>query len=75
MVTDEQLDAYRQAGTMLRVVRDEQERTYDVRGTVVAWDEQCVLIRKRGAKTVVQLDRRHRYIPLEQSRDSIIDAQ
>ncbi len=65
-IGDEQLDAYRLAGTMLRVMRD-ADRTHDVRGIVVAWDAHTVLIRKRGAKVVVKLDRGYRYVPMEPS--------
>lgn len=66
MISDEQLDAYRVEGTLLRVVRD-ANRDNDVRGFVVAWDENSVLFRKRTRK-VVKLDRRYVYQPYSEPR-------
>ena len=60
MITDEQLDRFRVEGTLIRVVRD-ANRENDIRGYVVAWDENTVLIRKRSTKGLVKLDR-HRYV-------------
>lgn len=76
MITDEQLDAYRIDGTLLRVVRD-AEPGNDVRGFVVAWDEQTVLIRKRSTRRLVKLDRRYVYQPQAEPRalpPSVADA-
>lgn len=67
MISDDQLDQYRQDGTLLRVVRD-ADRANDIRGWVVAWDEQSVLIRKRSTKRLVQLDRRYLYQPYAEPR-------
>lgn len=67
MISDDELDAYRQEGTLLRIVRD-ASRDNDVRGTVVAWDDRVVLIRKRGSKRVVKLDRRYAYQPYAEPR-------
>ncbi|MBU6146408.1 MAG: hypothetical protein KGO83_06870 [Paenibacillaceae bacterium] len=64
-IADEQLDAYRKAGTMLVVRRG--DRAMDVRGTVVAWDDMSVLIRKRGSRAVVKLARKYRYEPYERN--------
>ncbi|WP_274363627.1 hypothetical protein [Paenibacillus thermotolerans] len=66
MITDEQLDAYRIEGTLLRVVRD-ASKDNDVRGYVVAWDDNSVLIRKRTRK-LVKLDRRYVYQPYTEPR-------
>lgn len=67
MITEDELDAYRREGTLVRVVRD-ASRDNDVRGTVVAWDDSVVLIRKRGSKRVVKLDRRYVYQPYGEPR-------
>lgn len=67
MITDEQLDKYRMDGTLVRVVRD-ADRSNDVRGFVVAWDPQSVLIRKRSTRRLVKLDRRYVYQPASEER-------
>jgi hypothetical protein len=67
MITDEQLNAYRLEGTLLRVVRDANKEN-DVRGFVVAWDDLAVLIRKRSNKNLVKLDRRYVYQPQNEPR-------
>ncbi len=66
-IDDAQLNQYRLAGTMIRIVRDANSEN-DVRGIVVAWDERVVLIRKRGSKNVVQLDRNYIYQPYDEPR-------
>ncbi|MCZ8517981.1 MULTISPECIES: hypothetical protein [Paenibacillus] len=66
MITDEELDKYRLDGTLLRIVRD-ADRTNDVRGYVVAWDDETVMIRKRTRK-VVKLDRSYVYQPYIETR-------
>lgn len=66
MIGDEQLDQYRMDGTMLRIIRDASPDN-DVRGIVVAWDEEYVLIRKRN-RNVVKLKRSYRYQPYTEER-------
>ena len=51
MISEEQLDQYRVDSTLLRVIRDVSP-TNDVRGIVVAWDDETVLIRKKNRKVV-----------------------
>ncbi|WNQ09696.1 hypothetical protein MJA45_18965 [Paenibacillus aurantius] len=66
MITDDQLDEYRQAGTKLRVIRD-ADVANDVKGIVLAWDDRHVLIRKQNRR-VLKLDRAYTYKPWEQER-------
>jgi len=66
MISDEQLDVFRVDGTFLRVVRDVNPEN-DVRGYVVAWDDESVLIRKRSRK-VVKLRRSYVYQPYTEPR-------
>lgn len=66
MITDEQLDEYRVAGIKVRVVRD-ADPANDVRGIVVAWDDESVLIR-RPNRRVVKLDRGYFIQPAEEKR-------
>ncbi|GIO30219.1 MULTISPECIES: hypothetical protein [Paenibacillus] len=66
MITDEQLNHYRLSGEMVRVVRDGIEDN-DVKGIVVAWDDEHVLIRRRNRK-VVKLDRNYIYQPVDEPR-------
>ncbi|MEI7028097.1 hypothetical protein [Paenibacillus sp. y28] len=66
MISEEQLDTYRLEGTKLRVIRDANPEN-DVRGIVVAWDEQSVLIRKPNRR-VVKLDRHYSYQPASEQR-------
>ncbi|WP_443146967.1 hypothetical protein [Paenibacillus sp. HWE-109] len=61
MISDEQLDQYRIDSTLLRVIRDVSPRN-DVRGIVVAWDDDSVLIRKKNRR-VVKLARSYVYQP------------
>lgn len=68
MVSEEQLDEYRQSGETVRVIRDELEMN-DVLGIVVAWDDESVLVRKRSRR-VVKLSRSYRYIPISEERIS-----
>ncbi|PZE21161.1 hypothetical protein [Paenibacillus xerothermodurans] len=68
MITEEQLDLYRVAGTVLRVVRDADPKN-DVKGIVVAWDDETVMIRKQNRR-ILKLDRRHHYQPFAEERDS-----
>lgn len=66
MISDEQLDQYRQEGTRIRVVRDADPQN-DVKGIVVAWDDHSVLVRKQNRK-VVKLSRSYSYQPLSEER-------
>ncbi|REK76157.1 hypothetical protein [Paenibacillus paeoniae] len=68
MVSEEQLETYRQSGETVRVERDEMEIN-DVLGIVVAWDETSVLVRKRSRR-VVKLSRTYRYVPISEERMS-----
>jgi hypothetical protein len=66
MITEEQLDKYRIEGTKLRVVRDADPKN-DVRGIVVAWDDDLVAIRKQN-RNIVKLNRGYHYQPLTEER-------
>ncbi len=66
MITDEQLDEYRLTGTKIRVVRDSEPEN-DVRGHVVAWDDETVMVRKSNRK-IVKLSRSHVYQSTDQKR-------
>lgn len=68
MITDEQLNQYRLSGEMVRVVRDNIEDN-DVKGIVVAWNEEQVMIRRRNRK-VVKLDRSYIYEPVDEPRSN-----
>ena len=59
IITDEQLDTYRVNGDKIRVVRDGLESN-DVKGIVVAWNSEQVMIRRQNRK-VVKLDRNYSY--------------
>jgi hypothetical protein len=62
MISDEQLDRFRMEGTKICVLRDDNPEN-NVKGIVVAWDEESVIIRKQNRK-VVRLDRQYRYEPI-----------
>jgi RNase P/RNase MRP subunit p29 len=66
MISDELLNEYRVNGTKLRVIRD-SEAANDVKGIVVAWDEETVLIRKQN-RNVVKLARDYVFQPWELER-------
>jgi RNase P/RNase MRP subunit p29 len=66
MITDDQLDKYRLEGTKVRVIRD-SEPANDVKGTVMAWDDQSVLIRKQNRK-VLKVNRTYTFQPLDEER-------
>ncbi|MCS7460100.1 hypothetical protein N0M98_08100 [Paenibacillus doosanensis] len=68
MISDEQLDQYRIAGIKVRVVRD-ADPVNDVRGLVVAWDDNTVMIRKSN-RHIVKLDRRYLYQPASEKRNA-----
>lgn len=57
MITDDQLDAYRIEGIKVRIVRD-ADPVNDIRGLVVAWDDESILIRRPNRK-VVKLSREY----------------
>lgn len=66
MMEEAVLDRYRLAGTLIRVVRDMLEIN-DVRGYVVAWDDESVMIRKRNRR-VVKLSRVYTIQPADEPR-------
>ncbi|WP_379134654.1 hypothetical protein [Paenibacillus sp. sgz500958] len=70
MISDEQLNAYRISGEKIRVVRDGLESN-DVKGIVLAWDENQVMIR-RPNKRVVKLDRNYIFQPFSEPRPDIL---
>lgn len=70
-VSEETLNGYRLEGILVRVVRDADEKN-DVIGTVVAWNEDTILIRKRNRR-VVKLSRRYRVIPADAPRISPVE--
>lgn len=72
MISDEQLDEYRVAGTLLRVIRDANEAN-DVKGIVVAWDDEFVMIRKQNRK-LLKLERGYRFQPFAEARPGDIDS-
>lgn len=67
MISDEQLDMYRVNGTKIRVLRDSEPEN-DVRGFIVAWDDETVMVR-RPNRRVVKLSREYKYQPANQGRD------
>lgn len=67
MITDEQLDVYRVNGIKVRVVRDSEPEN-DVRGHIVAWDDETVMVRKSNRK-IVKLSRVYKYQPTGQDRN------
>jgi hypothetical protein len=66
MISDEQLDEYRVHSTVVRVIRD-ADPVNDVKGVVVAWDEEQVMIRKQNRR-LVKLDRSYVYQPFGDKR-------
>lgn len=68
MISDEQLDAYRLSGEKIRVIRDALPEN-DVRGIVVAWNDNQVMIR-RPNRNIVKLDRNYTYQPSKEPRIS-----
>lgn len=69
MISDETLDRYRQEGVKIRVERD-ADPANDVKGIVVAWDEDTVLLRKQNRK-LLKLPREYRYVPDAEERGSL----
>ncbi|AJY73331.1 hypothetical protein [Paenibacillus beijingensis] len=68
LTSEEVLDGFRVSGEKVRVVRDGIEQN-DVVGTVVAWDEETVVIRKANRR-VVKLSRYYVYEPASGPRSS-----
>ncbi|WP_284640844.1 hypothetical protein [Paenibacillus silviterrae] len=73
MLTDEQLDAFRVAGTLVRVIRD-ADLANDVKGYVVAWDDQSMLIR-RPNRRVLKLNRSYYVQPFAEPRAELWTPQ
>lgn len=69
MVSEEQLDRYRQSGETVRVIRDGMESN-DVVGIVVAWDESSVVIRK-PSRRVVKLSRIYQFMSAADERPTV----
>lgn len=69
MITDEQLDAFRVDGVKVRVVRDAVPEN-DIRGTIVAWDDESVLVRRPNRK-VVKLSRSYLIQPTSEKRPEL----
>lgn len=61
MISDEQLNQFRLSGEKVRVKRD-MNKENDVRGIVVAWNEDSVMIRKSN-RNIVKLSRNYSYEP------------
>ncbi|GLI07918.1 hypothetical protein YDYSG_39480 [Paenibacillus tyrfis] len=72
MISDEQLDKYRVEGTLLRVVRD-ADKANDVKGVVVAWDDDTVMIRKQNRR-IVKLDRSYHFQPFLEPRIELFEG-
>lgn len=59
MVTEEMLQQFRLSGAQVRVRRD-ADPANDVRGIVVAWDAETVLLRKANRR-LLKLSREYRF--------------
>lgn len=71
MISEEQLDIYRVEGILVRVVRD-ADQANDVRGFIVAWDDEVMVLRRRNRK-VVKLSRNYTVLPASEPRPSMLD--
>jgi RNase P/RNase MRP subunit p29 len=69
MLSDEQLNEYRVEGTKVRIVRDNIEAN-DVKGIVVAWNEQFIIIRKQNRK-VIEVPRQYLCQPMTEERADV----
>lgn len=69
MVSNEQLNEWRIQANKIRVIRDADESN-DIKGIVVAWNDETVIIRKQNRK-VVKLPRSYLYQPIELERSDI----
>ncbi|MFD1956708.1 hypothetical protein ACFSL6_21610 [Paenibacillus thailandensis] len=63
MISEEELDQFRQSGERVRIIRDGIEAN-DVYGIIVAWDDESVLVRK-PSKRVVKLSRSYTFVRAE----------
>ena len=70
MLSDEELNAYRVNGTKVRVIRD-NVASNDVRGVIVAWNEDELIIRKQN-RNVVKLPRQYTIIPADADRPELL---
>ncbi|MBC8079510.1 MAG: hypothetical protein H7X86_04145 [Gorillibacterium sp.] len=61
MISEEQLDQFRLEGIQVRVIRD-ADPVNDIKGYVMAWNDQLVMIKKLNKK-VLKLDRQYQYQP------------
>jgi hypothetical protein len=66
MISDSVLNEYRLEATQIRVVRDADEIN-DVKGTIIAWDNDTLLIRRKNRR-VVKLPRKYLIQPLSEPR-------
>ena len=66
MISDEELDRNRQEGIKLRVIRDADEAN-DVKGIVMGWSDEQVLIRKQNRKSL-KMDRSYTFQPWDEER-------
>lgn len=66
-ISDDQLNKWRVEARRIRVIRD-ADPANDVKGIVVAWDDDTVLIRKQNRR-VVKLPRSYVFQPLELERE------
>lgn len=69
MISDEQLDEYRMNHIRVRVIRDANVRN-DVKGYVVAWNDEYVLLRK-GNRRVIKIPRHYHIQPLSEERQTL----
>jgi len=66
LISEEQLDLFRQNGNSVRAIRDEME-VNDVIGIVVAWDDTHVVLR-RPNRRVIKLSRSYTFEDTSQDR-------
>ena len=69
MLSDEELNDYRLNGTKVRVIRDNSEAN-DVKGIIVAWNDESLIIRKQN-RHVVELPRHYIVQPMAEERRSV----
>jgi hypothetical protein len=67
--SDEELNEYRLKGTQVRVIRDNSAAN-DVKGIVVAWNDEEMLIR-RPNRRVVKLSRKYVVVPADAPRPEL----
>lgn len=66
LISEDELDRYRIEGIKVRVIRD-ADPVNDVKGIVLAWNDEQVMIRKQNRK-IVKLDRNYRIQPWDMER-------